>query len=144
MIFKFFATQWKYPTNQKIGQRLWNLIWKTLKWQMTWIKLKLNQIHPSKIWWKWKPKNLPSTKLWKEKATTKKWIIFGTMKAQDYLISNKFTPNQAQTIFSFSTRMANFQENFRGSVGHVPCPCAMSPVPCLFGYTINVLHVPQI
>ena len=55
-------------------------------------------------------------------------LWYNELKTQNYLVSNKFTPNQAQTIFSFRTRMANFQENFRGSGGHIPCPLCHVPM----------------
>ena len=48
-------------------------------------------------------------------------LWYNELKTQNYLVSNQFTPNQAQTIFSFRTRIANFQENFRGSGVHIPC-----------------------
>ena len=52
-------------------------------------------------------------------------VFYTSLKIQNYLKSNKFTPTQAKLIYSFRTRMADFQENFQGSQGHTPCPLCL-------------------
>ena len=47
------------------------------------------------------------------------------LKMQTYLKSSKFSAVESQLIYSFRTRMANFQENFPGNSGHNPCPLCL-------------------
>ena len=49
-------------------------------------------------------------------------LFYIESKIQDYLKSNKFSTSEAKMVFSWRTRMANFNENYRGSNGHTPCP----------------------
>ena len=49
-------------------------------------------------------------------------LWFGEVKMQSYLKTNKFTVQEAQTVFSFRTRMAKFSENYRENNGPVTCP----------------------
>ena len=52
-------------------------------------------------------------------------LWYTELKMQEYLSSNKLTPEEAKTVFSFRTRMAKFQSNFRGANGHMPCPLCL-------------------
>ena len=44
------------------------------------------------------------------------------LKMQDYLSLNKFSTSEVKAVFSWRTRMAYFNENFKSSYGHIPCP----------------------
>ena len=41
---------------------------------------------------------------------------------QEYLKSNKFSTSEAKAVFSWRTRMVDFNENYKTSYGHIPCP----------------------
>ena len=57
-----------------------------------------------------------------EKYSKMENLFYTELKMQDYLKSNKFSTSEAKMVFSWRTRMANFNENYRGSNGHTPCP----------------------
>ena len=124
MIYNFFSTQWKYPTNQKD----WTEMVKSdledfgISNDLDYIKSKSSLTFKNIV--KVKAKEFAFFKFMERKSIHSKMnnLWYTELKTQDYIISNKFTPNQVQTIFSFRTRMAKFQENFRGSSGHIPCP----------------------
>ena len=47
-------------------------------------------------------------------------LCYTELKLQAYL--ENMSATEAQTVFSYRTRMANFKENYRGPEGPKPCP----------------------
>ena len=48
-------------------------------------------------------------------------LFYTDLNTQDYLLSDETTTQQKRNLFLFRTRMADFNDNFRG--GNEPLPC---------------------
>ena len=48
-------------------------------------------------------------------------LFYTDLKTQDYLLSDDTTVKQKRNLFLFRTRMADYNDNFRG--GNLPLPC---------------------
>ena len=57
-----------------------------------------------------------------EKHSKMQNLFYIELKMQDYLKSNKFSTSEAKMVFKWRTRMSDFNENYRGSNGHILCP----------------------
>ena len=127
MLFQVFSAQWRYPTNKEDWTEM---VWKDLvdfgiPVDLEFIRSKSKLTFKNMV--KIKSKEFSFFKFMKEKEKHSKManLWYSDLKMENYLNSNKFTVKQSQTIFSFRTRMANFQENFRNGNGHLPCPLCL-------------------
>ena len=127
MLFEFFSTQWKYPTNKQDWTELvkGDLSDFGIPVDLDFIKSKtkfgfknLVKIKSKEYAWK----KFMSVKIDHSKMDN---LWYSDLKMQDYLKSNKFTTEESRTIFSFRTRMANFGENFKNGSGNVNVPCPL-------------------
>ena len=127
MLSKFFHTQWKYPCNSKewTEQVRVDLDDFEIPVDLNFIKSKSEFSFKNMV--KVKAKEYCFMKMMEKKIGHSKMddVFYTSLKIQKYLKSNKFTPTQARLIYSFRTRMADFQENFQGSQGHTPCPLCL-------------------
>ena len=57
-------------------------------------------------------------------------LFYTSLSTQEYLTERKLSAAQAQLVFKYRTRMANYNENFRGYTGHTPCPLCLSHLDC--------------
>ena len=124
MLSKFFLTQWKYPAEDD-----WTLAVKEdltdfgFQSDLKWVK--------SKSEWAFRNLVRQKTKEYafynfleireKENRSKGKEIFYTELKPQNYLLCNELSTIQAQTVFNYRTRMANYKENYRGNNGHMPC-----------------------
>ena len=124
MIFKFFNTQWKYPTNKHdwtelVKQDLEDF---DIAADLDFIRSKSefsfkHQVKLKSIEYAWK--KFMRAKIGHTKMDD---LWYSDLELQPYFKSNKFTVEQVRTIFRFRTRMAQFGENFRNGGGQVQCP----------------------
>ena len=57
-------------------------------------------------------------------------LFYTELKTQKHFLNGEITREQAQNLFSYRVRMANFSENFRGYSGHSPCPLCLAHLDC--------------
>ena len=62
----------------------------------------------------------------KESHSKVKDLFYSQLKVQEYLGGNQLTAIQAQAVFSYRTRMAQYSENYQNNSGHSPCPLCLS------------------
>ena len=126
MLFQFFSTQWKYPCNSKEWTEQVKLDLEDFGISVD-LDFKSKSKYSFKNLVKLKAKKYAFMKLMEAKMSHSKMddLFYTQLKMQEYFKSNKFTVTQARTIYSFRTRMANFQENFQGVKGHTPCPLCL-------------------
>ena len=55
-------------------------------------------------------------------------LVYSDLKLQDYM--KKLTASQAQAVFAYRSRMAEYSENYRGGQGHLPCPFRLMHLAC--------------
>ena len=124
MLFQFFSTQWKYPTNKKDWTELVkeDLIDFDIPIDLEYIKSKGPFAFKNLL--KTKSKEYAWKKFMRKKIGHSKMddLWFPQLKIQDYLNCNKFTTEEARTLFSFRTRMAKFEENYKNGRNHTICP----------------------
>ena len=64
----------------------------------------------------------------KEKHSKLENLVYTKLETQSYLVKKEITKQQADIIFSYRTRMANYSENFRSYSGHLPCSLCLSHI----------------
>ena len=64
----------------------------------------------------------------KENHSKLRELFYSELKTQEYLKNKNLSANQAQTVFSYRTRMSAYSENFRGTNGHSPCPLCLGHI----------------
>ena len=121
MLYKFFCTQWKYSCKND-----WTLQVKQdlsdFEISADFNELKKKSIGSFKQLVRRKAKEYAFYTFLEKQASHSKLdnICYTELKLQDYL--ENMSANEAQTVFSYRTRMANFKENYRGPGGPQPCP----------------------
>ena len=124
MIFKFFSTQWKYPTNKQDWTELVRGDLEDFEIPADLEFIRSKSVFSFKNLVKKKSKDYAWKKFMRKKLTHSKMddLWYSDLKIQAYLESDKFSVEQVRTIFRFRTRMAKFGENFQNGGGHVQCP----------------------
>ena len=124
MIFKFFTAQWKNPTNKQDWTEQVRSDLEEFGIPADLDFLKSRSKLASKNMVRIKAKEFAWKKFMRARIGHSKMenLWYSELKIQKYLSTNKFTPEDARTLFSFRTRMANFGENFRNGSEHVLCP----------------------
>ena len=127
MLSKFFNTQWKYPGNSRewTEQAKGDLEYFGIQADFNFIKSKSEDAFKNLV--KRKAKETFFIEMMNKKISHTKMddCFYTELKMQTYLKSSKFSAVESQLIYSFRTRMANFQENFPGNSGHNPCPLCL-------------------
>ena len=122
MLTNFFLTQWKYPTaNDWTEQVKTDLIDFDLPNDLGLIKVKSTYSFNAQV----KRKSIEYVfycYLEKKEIHSKlDNLFYRELKLQNYFYDEEVTCSQAQVIFSFRTRMANFSENYPGREGTKGC-----------------------
>ena len=127
MLYQVFSAQWKYPTNKQDWTEMVrrDLLDFGMEVDLDWIRSKSKLTFKNMVKIKSKEYSFFKFMVEKEKHSKMANLWYSDLQMENYLKSNKFTVKQSQTIFSFRTRMANFQENFRNDKGHLPCPLCL-------------------
>ena len=124
MLFKFFVTQWNYPSdkNEWTDQVRLDLEEFGFSAELTWIKIKSKSSFKKLV--KTHARELALVQLNDKKETHKKMmnLSYLDLKMQEYLKDKSLSTLQAKLLFKFRTRMANFWENFKGGQPSKPCP----------------------
>ena len=123
MLSKFFCTHWKYSSkNDWTDQARLDLadfgITENLEQIRNQSKNKFKRIV------KLKAKEFAFYNFLERKESHTKManLFYTELKLQEYLKLDDISFTQAQALFSYITRMANFSENFRGLSGPQLCP----------------------
>ena len=124
MLFKFFLTQWKYPTTKN---KWTECVRKDLKEfglrdDLNWIKTSSKSSFKNLV--KKQARELALTTLIMEKTRHSKMdnLNYENLEMQEYLKDGTIKVNQARTLFRFRTRMARYWENFKGGRPPQHCP----------------------
>ena len=129
MLYEVFKTQWQYP-----GKDDWT---ETVRADLTDLGLNLNLEHLRSIsknsfkrLVKLKSKQfaLEGLSKMKEKHSKMKDLYYSELKMQNYFKDPKIPVEEAQNIFRFRTRSANFKENMKTKYKETLCPlCEIQP-----------------
>ena len=129
MLHKFFYAQWNHPTPND-----WTI---QARQDLTdfGLEVDLNLIKDRS---KWSFKNLIKIKAKeyalynflekKENHSKLSNLVYTDLKLQEYM--KELTTSQAQTVFAYRSRMAQYSENYRGGQGHLPCPLCLMHLDC--------------
>ena len=92
-----------------------------IPWDLDFIKLKSKDSFKRLV--KVKTLEFALDELNSDKAKHSKFnnLIYSILELQNYSESSNINPDDAQQIFSYRSRMANFNENFRGGAGPKMC-----------------------
>ena len=64
----------------------------------------------------------------KQKHSKMSSLQYHELKIQNYLMDENISVKEAQNIFKYRTRVANFKENFKNSYNEIECPlCFVHP-----------------
>ena len=124
MLFQFFSTQWKYPTNKQDWTELVREDLRDFEIPIDLEFIKSKGPYAFKNFVKSKSKEYAWKKFMRLKIGHSKLddLWYAELKLQDYLNCNKFTTEEARTLFSFRTRMAKFEENYKNGRSNILCP----------------------
>ena len=126
MVYKFFLVQWKYPSrNDWTEQVKIDLEDFGLKPDLDYIKTKSKEGFKTIVKNKAKEYAFMKFVTKKENHSKLRELFYSELKTQEYLKNKNLSANQAQTVFSYRTRMSAYSENFRGTNGHSPCPLCL-------------------
>ena len=129
MLYKVFYAQWKYPVKND-----WTI---TVKQDLKDLKidLSLDEIK-RKTNWSFKKLVKVKTKEFaldyllklKERHSKMNSLEYQELKIQNYLKDENISVKEAQNIFKYRTRVANFKENFKNNYNGLECPlCLVHP-----------------
>ena len=129
MLYKVFQAQLKYPSKDDWTEMVKRDL-KDFK-----INLNLEKIKEKSAWSfkqivkiKTKEYTLDYLQQMKQKHSKMKNLHYDELKIQNYLNNEEITVKEAQNIFRFRTRTANFKENYKNSYNVITCPlCKIQP-----------------
>ena len=121
MLYKFFSAQWKYPSKSDWTEQVrLDLADFGLPADLEYIKEKSKSKFAKLV--KIKAKEFTFFSYLERNLSKLENLFYKELKLQKYLELENLTVKQAQSLFSYRTRMANFSENFRGPSGPQLCP----------------------
>ena len=129
MLHQVFMAQCKYPVRddwifavkQDLSDLKINLSFEEIKRKSEWSFKRLIKI-------KSKEYALEYLLKLKEKHSKMENLHYHELKMQKYLKDGKITVKEAQNLFKFLTRVANFKENFKNNYDGIACPlCLVQP-----------------
>ena len=122
MLYNFFLAQWKYPTTNDWTEQVRKDM-DDFGFGNSLALIESKSKHSFKKLIKSKAKEFAFFSLIEKKETHSKMedLFYTELKPQEYLSGNNLSAKQAQTVFSYRTRMADYSENFRNNGGHSPC-----------------------
>ena len=127
MLKKFFQAQWRYPTSgdwtEQVKQDLEDF---EIECDLDFLRSKSKESFTNIVKRKATEYAL-YTYLEKKNGHSKlDNLFYSCLSTQEYLTNSDLTVQQAQLIFKYRVRMANYSENFRGYSGHTPCPLCLA------------------
>ena len=123
MLYQIFSVQWNQPTKND-----WtNLVKQDLqdfKIEMNLSNIKKKSAFTFKNLVRKKANEFEFNQLMKTKQSHSKLnsLEYSKLEIQNYLKLRNMNTAEAQTLFKFRVRMANYGENFRGKINAVLCP----------------------
>ena len=114
MLYKFFSTQWRLPTNRKDWTEMVKADLEDFDISADLDLIKAKSADSFKNMVKVKSKEFAWKKFMGDKIDHSKLdnLWYSDLNIQNYLTASKFTAEEARMLFLFRTRMANFEENF--------------------------------
>ena len=125
MLSRFFLTQWKYPCKGDWTEKVkLDLEEFEIPVDIEFIRSKSALSFKNLV--EKKAKEVAFVKYLKQKALHSKLsnLFYSSLKLQDYLCSKDFNVSEARLVFSFRTRMAPFQQNFKNKQD-TSCPLCL-------------------
>ena len=121
MLYKFFCAQWKYPIKSDWTEQVrLDLAEFGIPVDLDYILDKSKSKFQKIV--KIKAKEFAFFSYLQRNLSKLENLFYTELKLQKYLELENMTVPQAQSLFSYRTRMANFSENFRGASGPQVCP----------------------
>ena len=129
MLSQFFKAQWNHPTvNDWSEQAKQDMADFGLESDLEFVKSKSKWSFQNMIKLKAKEYALYYLLEKQDRHSKLDSLFYTEIKMQDYL--KELTTAQAQTVLAYRTRMANYNDNYRGCNGHLPCPLCLLHLDC--------------
>ena len=127
MLAKFFRVQWKYPSPGDWTEQVKvDLADFGMEIDLGQIRSKSTEAFKNLVKIKASDYAFYSYLENKEGHSKLDSLFYSKLATQEYLINTNLSAKEAQLVFSYRVRMANYSENFRGYSGHSPCPLCLS------------------
>ena len=128
MVYQVFITQWKYPATKNEWTEQVKIDLKDFGFSDDLSELKSISVNSFKSSVKKKSKEYAFFSYLEKTEGKSKFenLFYKDLKMANYLNNEEISYKEAQVIFSFRLRMANFGENFRGKGGPSICPLCQS------------------